>query len=117
MQGFRTDCIGTTHFIRALSTPGAATTETHFFNYIYQLKKKLTLNNQMKNLFGFLILCSSFALTSCGNDEPKCDLDFTGTFIGTETCTTILGGSSAGDRTEVNITGTDGDYKIDGGSA
>ena len=61
----------------------------------------------MKNLFGLLLVCSLFALTSCGDDG--CTEDFTGTYTGTNACS-LFGDEDA----TVIITGTDGSYSISG---
>jgi len=70
----------------------------------------------MKNLFNLLCLCAIVALSSSCNKEAECASDFTGTYIGTETCTLFLT-TSDGDLTEVVITGEDGDYEVNGEEA
>lgn len=70
----------------------------------------------MKNLFGFFCVCLLFAMTSCGETEVKCETDFTGTYTGTETCT-LLFDTYDGDLTEVVITGSDDNYRVNGDNA
>ena len=50
------------------------------------------------------------AFVSCGDDEPGCEFDLAGTYVGTE--------NSAGIESDATIviTGTDGSYAISGGS-
>jgi len=57
------------------------------------------------------LVCTLFALTSCGEDEPKCSYDLAGTYTGTETCIDNFGDPLA---ESVTVTGTDGNYKVSG---
>ena len=70
----------------------------------------------MKNVFNFLFVGVLILLTSCGEDVKKCETDFAGTYTGTETCT-LLFTTSVGDLTEVVITGSDDNYKVNGRDA
>lgn len=68
----------------------------------------------MKNLFGLLFVAALFTLVSCGGED--CIDDFAGTYVGTESCDAI-GIISVGAKTQIVITGTDGDYTVDGEKA
>ena len=70
----------------------------------------------MKNLFRLLFVCALFALTSCKDNVAKCETDFAGTYTGTETCS-LLFNTWEGDLTEVIITGSDDNYKVNGENA
>lgn len=64
----------------------------------------------MKNLLFALLAVCTVAFVGCGDDEPACEFELAGTYVGTE--------STAGVESDATIiiSGTDGDYSISGGS-